>query len=339
MKVFRDIKPILERVLSGGVSAKETRDLIQYCAFLALPLVRKKVRFGLLNPVLLAMTEEDVVYDALAELFRRDNEGKFLLLQSSFAEVSIEDQSDEEIVIHLRRLVFVNVHKTIIRLYTETDPVMGKILRNLKLGIGKSGVFEEGVRFGETVLVVKNADPLFGRPCLALNDLQRAIGGVVNVHDTIPTVLSKLYALLTEQEQFQRVVPLFQLAATIKSVYVVGWETEQVVVPNVEEEMDTQNIRQMVARICREEADEMRQSHVQAKKISEEMLAAYARAMESILQEEYLDTGTTKRSYYDHFVEYAPTVSHMEYRERHRATLEYAIKKIRKRVQGLLKAM
>ena len=337
MIVFRDIRPVFERALAGGVAARETRILVQYCAFLALPLVRKKVRQGLLNPGLLAMTEEDIVYDALAELFQRDDGGKFPLLQSSFSDFRPDERSDEEIVDHLRKLVFINVHKTIIRLYSETDPTLGKILRNLKLGIAKSDAFEESIRFGETMLVVKNGDPLFGRPCMGSDELQRAISNVVNVHDTIPAILAKLHAFLTEQEQYQRAVPLFQVATTVKSVYVIGWETEQIAVPTVEEEVDSQRIREMIAQTCLEQAVELRQSYVETRKISEETLHAYVQTLESILKEEYLDAGPT-RSYYDHFSEYAPTVTHAEYRAHHRTTLEYITKKTRIRLQSLLKA-
>lgn len=339
MIVFRDIRSVLERALAGGVAARETKTLVQYCAFLALPLVRKKVRHGLLNLGLLAMTEEDIVYDALAELFQRDDGGQFPLLQSSFDALRANERSDDEIVDHLRKLVFINVHKTIIRLYSETDPTLSKILRNLKLGIEKTDVFEETVRFGETVLIIKNADPLLGRPSMGSDDLQRAISSVVNVHDTIPAILLKLRALLAEQEHYQRVVPLFQLATTIKSVYVVGWETEQIVVPTVEGEIDSQRVREMIAQMCREQEVELRHSYVETQKISEATLHAYVQTIESILKEEYLDAGAATRSYYDHLAEYAPTVTHAEYRKYHRTMLEYLTKKTRMRLQGLLKAM
>ena len=339
MIVFRDIRSVFERALAGGVAARETKSLVQYCAFLALPLVRKKVRHGLLNLGMLAMTEEDIVYDALAELFRRDDAGKFPVLQSSFDVLRADERSDDEIVDHLRKLVFINVHKTIIRLYSETDPTLGKILRNLKLGIAKSDAFEESIRFGETMLVVKHGDPFFGRPRMAWDELQQAISSIVSVHDTIPAILAKLHGLLTEQEHYQRVVPLFQLATTVKSVYVIGWETEQVAVPTVEEEIDSQRVREIIAQTCREQAVELRHSYVETQKISEETLHAYVQTIESILKEEYLDAGAATRSYYDHLAEYAPTVTYAEYRKHHRTTLEYLAKKARIRLQSLLKAM
>lgn len=339
MIVFRDIRSVLEQALAGGVAARETKRLVQYCAFLALPLVRKKVRYGLLNLGLLAMTEEDIVYDALAELFRRDDGGNFPILQSSFDTFRSDQCSDEEIVDHLRKLVFVNVHKTIIRLYSETDPTLSKILRNLKIGIEKTDVFEETVRFGETVLVIKNADPLLSRLSMGSDDLQRTISSIVNVHDTIPAILFKLHALLAEQDHHQRVVPLFQLATMIKLVYVVGWETEQTVVPTVDEEMDTQRVREIIAQTCCEQEVHLRHSYVETEKISQATLHVYLQTIESILKEEYLDAGVATRSYFDHLVEFAPTVTHAEYRKHHRTMLEYLTKKTRMRLQGLLKAM
>jgi len=339
MPIFRDIKFVFEKALKNGVSAKETRDLVQYCAFLALPLVRKKLGKGRLNLDLLAMNEEDIVFDSLAELFQRSDQGKFPQMDSYFDSSNISALSDEEIIIHLRKIVFMNVHKTIIRLYSETDPTFGKILRNIKLGIAKTDLFEETTRFGETILIVKHMDPLFGKPLMKFSELQMAINGVVNVHDTIPLILSKLNTILTKQEQFQRGLQLFQLAATIKEVYIMGWETESVVIPTIEDELDSQHIRNIINEICRKQLHELRHSYITTEKISEEMFFRYFQTVESILKGEYLDGGSVKKSYFDHFAEQYPNISLLEYRAQHRATIEYLTKKTRTKLQLLLKKM
>lgn len=339
MPIFREVKSTLEKALKSGVSAKETRDLVQCCAFLALPLVRKKIGQGRLNLDLLAMTEEDIVFDSLAELFQRDGQGRFPQLDSYFTSFHLGELSEAEIIIHLRKIVFINVHKTIIRLYSETDPTMGKILRNIKLGISKTDFFEEAVRFGETMLVVKNMNPLFNKPLIGSSEVQRALHGVVNVRDTIPAILAKLFTVFAEQEQFQRALPLFQLATTVKEVYVVGWETESVVIPTVEEEIDTKRIRDIIGETCRKQLREMRHSYIETEKVSEEMFYRYFQTVESILKEEYLDGSTVKRSYFDHFAEHCPNISLVEYRDQHRTTIEYLTKKTRTRLQLSLKAM
>jgi len=167
-------RSIFKAILTGTYTHLDLREFVQLCYNLALPLVRKKVHSGKIKLEILGLTENDVVQDIFADLFRIDEGNNFPRLQKFFQE-SISDPdklSEVELVHELWRLVCATVKHEMTRLYMEVDPTLAKILRNTKLAVEKTGLFEEIDRFGEKHLVPRDTDPHFELPPIDLEQLQ-----------------------------------------------------------------------------------------------------------------------------------------------------------------------
>ncbi|MGH2567995.1 MAG: hypothetical protein ACRDGA_06615, partial [Bacteroidota bacterium] len=207
----------------------DLREFVQVCYDLALPLIRTKIARGKINLSILGLKETDVVYDCIADLFDRDAQGGFPQIQQFFADhiTEIEPSSEEKLIATLRHLVFGKVNKNIIRLYSEVDPTLSKILRNLKLAVERSKPFESIVRFDETQLVPCNVDPLLHLPPMPLEWLKQEFVRVVLLHENVPQMLVKLHRVIINQEMYQRAVPLVSTALLFKEIYMLSGEMEE----------------------------------------------------------------------------------------------------------------
>lgn len=77
MRTGNSLKGLLQPILSSTYTPLDIRALVQECFFLALPLIRKRIALGKLNLDIIGLKESDIVYDCLAELFNRNQEGEF----------------------------------------------------------------------------------------------------------------------------------------------------------------------------------------------------------------------------------------------------------------------
>src|SRR5258707_338569 len=200
----------MRAVLSGAYTPLDLREFVQLCHDLALPLVRKKIALSKLRLDAVGLGELDVVYDCLADLFQRDAEGGFPRIRNFFEKnvVGLESCAEEELVVALRRLIFGQIHQGLVRIYSEVDPTLGKILRNIKIAIEKSSRFDEVVRFGDVYLAPKGTDTLLELAPISHEYLAQEFARTVLVHDTIPTILTKLHSILVDQDTYQRIVSL-----------------------------------------------------------------------------------------------------------------------------------
>jgi hypothetical protein len=295
MKAAASPKRLLRGILSGTFTPIDLREFVQLCYSLALPLVRKKIALGKLNLDSVGLKEADVVYDCLADLFRRDEKGDFPQIRTFFDHQidRFESRSDEESLASLRGLVFGKVNNNIIRIYSEIDPILGRILRNLKLASERTRLFEQVTRFGEVYLIPCNVDPLFELAPAPFEFLQQEFCRVVLIHDNIPEMVKKIYGVLIGQKEFQRAVPLVSTALLFKEIYMPGWETEEVSREPSEETPEVDVVVRIAERVCGKLRAEMHPSYVGNGKRTEEEFERYIRTVKGILVDTF-SNGQTK---------------------------------------------
>ncbi|MBI4548022.1 MAG: hypothetical protein HY707_08585, partial [Ignavibacteriae bacterium] len=174
-------------ILSGEYTPYDLREFVHLCYGLACPLIRKKVRTGRIDLSMIGLNEADLIYDCLADLFRRDEHGHFPYIQSFLNNhiCNLTSRSDEDILIALSYLVVGQMNKNMIRIYSEADPTLGKILRNLKNALDKTNLFDQTTRFDEIYLLPRGVDPLRHCPALSPEWLDQAFSEVVLIHDTV----------------------------------------------------------------------------------------------------------------------------------------------------------
>src|SRR5271169_3421423 len=144
-----EVKSIIAQVIGARPSADSLKEFIFLSRSIAFGFLRKKVHTGRLYLDFSTIPLEDLALDSIADLFQRDDNGTFIQLKVYFDGLSFEKLSNEEALAYLRRLIFARVNQSILRMYHETDPTFGKILRNLKLAVQSIQSFTIVERLGE----------------------------------------------------------------------------------------------------------------------------------------------------------------------------------------------
>ena len=339
MKFTPPQRHTVQVILEGSYTPLDVREFVQFCYVLALPLIHSKISRGKLNLAVLGMKEVDIVYDCLADLFRRDSTGSFVQVRNSFAAQRIDPATsqDDEVLIALRRLVFGKVHDSIVRLYSEADPVLAKILRNLQLELEKNDLFEHASRFGETCLVLRAPDPALHLPPIPAEFLRQRFSQVASVRDSVPQMVEKLHQILSSQEEYRSIVPLVTVGLLFKEVYAVASDIAQADDASVERQSEGNDVPQIAEYVCRKLAASARDSYVRSRKRSEGEFERYIDAVKEILLATFGAMPADGVSYYDHLKSMMPGLTKGVYARRHRAILEYLAKRAKEQMRQELK--
>jgi hypothetical protein len=327
-----------QAILSGAYTPLDVREFVELSRDIALPMIRKRMALGGLRSSDTGLSDVDLVYDCIAEIFHRDEQGRFLKIRSFFEkELSDLDRcSVQELVVTLRRLIAIKVNSNVIRIYAELDPAMGKILRNLRNAIDRSNLFEEVIRFGDIHLVPSGVDPCFDRPPWNTDDLRPAFARVVLIHETVPEMLKKMHQIVAEQSEYQRSVGLVAVARIFKEVFAIGWESD-VQVESVEGKVDSVQLMEIVEEVCLNLNRELSPTYVETRKCEPEMFARYLLATRGILRGSLLDPHLDGATFYEYLAEQMPGLTMESYRSDHRPILEYIVKVGKERLRGALR--
>lgn len=335
MKFTPAHRSTLRAILEGSYTPLDVREFVQLCYALALPAIRSKIQRGKLNLDIVGMSETDIVYDCVADLFRRDGGGSFVQLRSFFLNQKIDVTTchDDEVLLALRRLIFGKVHDSLVRIYSDGDPTLGKILRNLLLELERSELFEQQVRFGETYLVVRNVDSCLHLPPVSVESLRQRFSHVVSVRDSIPVMVDKLHQVFLLDDEFQRAVPLVTAALLFKEAYALGSEVEEAEASSVERQAATDDVSRIANLVCRSLAANTRGTYVQRGRRSAEEFKCYMNAVKEILLSEFGVGDGNAVSYFEHLEAAMPGLTKAAYARRHRAVLEYLAKRAKKQMK------
>ncbi|HCA81994.1 MAG TPA: hypothetical protein DEP53_19870 [Bacteroidetes bacterium] len=341
MKFTPQHRRTIQAILDGTYTPLDVREFVQFCYLLALPLVRSRIHRGKLNLEILGLSEIDIVFDCLADLFRRDSEGMFTHVKSYFASQELDPQTahEDDVLLALRRLVFNRVHCSLVRLYSEADPVLGKILRNMMLDMEGSMLFEHRARFGETYLIVRDVDPGLERAPMPPEALRERFSQIVSVRDSIPTMVEKLHRVLLADEDFQRAVPLVSAGLLFKEAYAVGASIEDAVTITSDQQTGQEDVGRIADGVCRSLTAAARETYVGSGKRTAEIFEIYIQAVKEILLGEFGGGSSNGVSYYDHLKARMPGLSKAVYGKKHRTVLEYLAKQAKQKMKKELARM
>lgn len=318
----------------------QLRDFVQLSYALALPFIRKKILRGKLNLEIIGLQEKDVVHDCIADLFQQDEQGGFPQIRRFFeAHLDhIDTASAEELVSILRYLVFGKVNNNIIRLYSEADPILSKILRNLELALQRLQLFEQTTRFGETHLIPRGSNPLLSLPPIPMDFLEQEFCRVACINDKIPDMVRKLCSVLSTQEEYQRSVPLVSVALMFKRTYSHGWKAEEQA-EVIDADFDNESVRKIAEEVWKNIYTQFSKTYVDSGKRSKDVFGCYMQAVRGILLSiEGLD-GQAGESYFEFLKLQMPNLTKTAYRKEHRLVLEHMSKVAKRRFAEALRSL
>lgn len=327
------LQSTLSAFLAESPSQQSQREFLTFCHSLALLYVRRKVKNTRSNPAFAGMSFEQLAWECIADLFERNETGAFPKLQAYFSVQAWEQQSEGELESLTRRLIFSQIQRALFRLYRESDPSLGKLLRNLKLALRHSVTLALVRHHGQHWVRLKQSDAHSTvQEILPAHVLEAHFKAGLRGELSLQRALFLFAQVLREyQEHYRTEFPLTGLAVTLREAFASlhrvltedggGYEGYT---PGEIEGMIAANVAAVKAqRHC---------AYVARRKISAETYEAYFLAIQDLLKAEFVAGGDSLRSYYDHLRTHLPGLSREQYQRQCRCHFEYLAKLSRRQL-------
>lgn len=284
------------------------------------------------------LSMEDLALDCIADLFQRDDAGRFSQLDVYFNSIRWQDLDEDDLYIALRRLIFSKVNEGLFRRYREADPSLAKIIRNLKNAAKSApGLYVER-RKQEMWIIAETDDPEQAHlPAAPFEVLEgHLVSHLSNANcDTLRQVTQGFIEFVTQHPYYQNAFPLTSFAQVVRSAFVrIG----EVVGDQEDKEVfvSGQVTRAIDVVASAVEAD-MHASYVGKGKVDGATYASYFFAVRDILAAQFVNDAEPVDSYLDALEAYVPNLTPEMYRTHHRHILEYLVKISRTRLFAYLK--
>lgn len=331
-----DLRIWIEAAVGNTLTHPQLNGFVELCHSMAAVALRRKIAPAMLDAGVHGTSYRDLAYDCIAELFRQGDDGSLLQIRAYFQGIDCDGATDQELFTHLRRIVFTKVNHGVVRFYSEADPDLGKILRNIKLSVQSLRSFGVVERFGDAFLLPAFADSLEHLSPFTREDLEGALRKTARPDDHVPAMLAHLSRILTGQQERSRLVSLTTVALAIKSMYftVETGAADQVA---AEDPFTVPDIMALVQTACREVLGRMAGEYVESGKVERDMFRKYTEVIEKNVVRRFTGEESDGRSLYAGLQLLVPSLSEAEYRATHRARLEYLARLAYKRSVEMLR--
>jgi hypothetical protein len=318
----KDLRTWIEAAVTNSLTRAQLNLLVGLCHSIATIALRRKLSRTALHSSVQSSDFRDLAYDCIGELFQRAEDGSLLQIKAYFEGVDLLEASDQELLAHLRRIVFTKVNHGIARHYGDIDPYLSKILRNIRLSVQALNNFEQVERFGEPYLAPALCPKLEELPAFEHYEIEERLRSSANAAEHIPSILGKLSNILRQQEEHRRLLPLMTVALVIKSIYVGPYRN----IPNSTEAYDPFTVEEtslVVQAACKELLQRTSSKYVERAKVEPEVFEMYFKVIEGNVVERLIGRNGEARSLFSGLQSLIPSMSESEYRRKHRAKIEY----------------
>jgi hypothetical protein len=174
------------------------------------------------------ISETDLAFDCIAEVFSRNQSGEFPLVRSFLASLNhnIESLPAEEVFIVYKSFLIRIADTQLARLYAQADPMGAKIHRNLRDCLKGPEVFSLRKDFRGMVMYPTQADPLDQLPAYPLDTLLHEFCGSAQRSHSTHELIEILHGILVSQDRFRRSLPLIDVVQMFKKIYELELEYE-----------------------------------------------------------------------------------------------------------------
>lgn len=212
------LRHLIADITSDSPSRKGINAFVEEAYRVARSYIRSSRKHAVIAHVLAANPDRDLALDVIADLFERDEWGRFVRIRSYFEGL---DQ-DMDLATALRRLVLGAASDGLFARYKEADGSLSRIVRNLKRAVSRlhGGLVLRRIR-GRHVLLLNSADTDRHQgvePPAELLDpwLREALRGSVDLDH----VLEAVESFFRSEPSYAPRIQLMTLAIAIRSVSV-----------------------------------------------------------------------------------------------------------------------
>jgi len=313
------------------------KEFVYHCHQIACVYLRRKAFGGRLNPDQFGISLDDLALDCIADLFQRDRNGSFTRLVGYYSFVNISDISEEVLQGQTRRLVFSEVNQRLFRLYRESDPSLGKIIRNIKSAAKYFESFILDRRGDELWLCAPGEVPVNeNRPTLSPEIAEICLGARLPANASLKKFLEALAEILHEEDDYQPAFPLVGLALIIRSAF-SRLQDDTARLSGDEHPFTGTDIQQMILSSIDSVMKRMHPSYVGRKKLDASAYEYHFLAIRDVLVAQFVHDDGFDLSFFEHLHNHIKDLTPTDYQSHHRVYLEYLSKLTRRELLDALK--
>ncbi len=333
-----DFIKLLKSVCACAASPSEINLLVRHAHRLALTRLRQLAASGKLYFQPLPITLDVVAFDCIADLFARDDNGEFVELCNYFSEDrDIAVLGPESAASHFRRLVFSTLHDGIFRLYQENDPVLGKILRNLKIALSKRSHIQQFERFGQLHVSrypeEERNEHLTEFP---IDDLENILIAKPGQWTNTSQFLILTLDVLSEYREYRQFYALLDIAIVLKHI-LTRQHVSTLQIAHENEDYLRFDLEEVVENCISSARYDLHRKYVYTKKLTEQEFHQYFNAISENLQDVFIHDGMNEQPLFFYFKNHVPNIDYDEYRTKFRPQFEYMSRLAKKKVRDELK--
>jgi hypothetical protein len=325
------LRDLLLEVVGGSPSNSSISALCRRCQALASAFLFSLLRKGSLRLSECGISPRDVAIDCIADLFAMDENGHLVQIERYFAGIDISTSSTEELLGHLRRLVFSSVNRGLFRIYNEIDPVAGKILRNVKLALQAPALFKIVEHVGEPWIVPTAVETLEHLPAYSDEELARDLSLATRGKVSTPELLASLSLILRSQNIRRRSVRLMSVVHAIRRLLATP-QPPLDALNAAEANLVQDDALAIIKRACEKVKEKKRDRYFLGKLIKADIFDTYFSIIESRMIAELLESDKEGKSYYASLRCLHPGLQRDEYNRIHKSIIEYLGRLVREEV-------
>ena len=286
---------------------------------------------GSLDHYRFGIPTEDLALDCIADTFQRDDQGRFISLETYFNAIDWQYQSEPDLTIALRRLIFSKVTEGLFRSYRAEDPNLAKIIRNIKEAVKRNDNFSlHREREVQWIVVGESTN---SKPLPPANILEAYLTSIICHTSNTYTAVYAFEQFLELHPYYRNAFPLTEYARVLRACF----KNREVPDPNTQEInvslLDLDNALRKTITYVR---TKLQETYVRKGKLSGTMFETYIKALQKILASHFGSPTEAVRSQYDALAAVLPGLSKDSFQNEHRNIMQYLFKVSRTRMIGYL---
>ena len=333
------IPPLLRKVLTGTASLSEINLLVRHAHHFAIVRLKQLLGSGRLHLQSFPLSVESTAIDCIAELFERDSDNVFVELEHFFCvEHNLDELTDDDLIAFFRALIFTKLNDGIFSLYRENDPVLSKILRNVKSAIQQNNCFTIVQILGVSVLVYNKQEARRCLPEMPLEKVEHYFNSMIKDVHSIRNYLHVVEQLFSSETEYSASTPLIDLCIAIKR-HIIQFQIPVNKLILNDESLFQRDAVMLIDETLLHMRKQLHERYVLKNKLSEEHFTAYVNAISCMVNDTFLLNDGSEKKYGEYLQEQLPALTYEEYRLHHRKQFEYITKLIKKEVRNRLKEL
>ncbi len=333
------IPHLLHKVLSGDTSLQEVNSLVRHAHHFAIIRLKQLLASGRLHLQSFPVTLESTAIDCIAELFERDSDGTFVELDHYFTvEHDLTQLTDDDIIAMFRGLVFTKLNDGLFSLYRENDPVLSKIIRNLKIAVTRSKDCSLHQSLGITMIVVECDEDRTVLPELTMERMEQHVSDELRGNCSSTEFIVSVKKLITVSGDVRNSVSLIDLAVCMKR-HMLRYQIPLRDVMMGDESLFTADAASLIDETILQMKKQLAVRYVSTQKMGQPQFTGYIQAIEMMTKDTFLRSDVSEKKYGEYLQEQFPELTYEEYRRDHRKQFEYMAKLVKKAVRERLKEL